>query len=1105
MRKIVLIFIVFFVFVILAQSNKVYTADARNDVITVIVESENIKSTDQTFLLGNFHKVKIQRKDLKNIERSWQEKEYRLLLDGSVPLVNVSSLWNSSYNGSGIKICILDTGINKTHPAFGSRVMAEKDFVTDDSDGNSTMDFHGHGTHVAGIAASEDSTYRGIAYGALLLNAKVFSSTTTTATDTNIMNGIDWCIQQGADVLSMSFGGAGTSDDLISAYVDLAADAGKIVVIAAGNSGPNGDLNCGTHEDGSSSVCSPGLAHKVITVGSTKKDDSISSFSSRGPTDDERIKPDLTAPGQAITSANRNGGWVSFSGTSMSTPMVAGFAAVIKQAKPEITPEELKALIMNTALDLGTSGKDNVYGAGRISGTNIMPQINNTIRDNITVSDFAYIISPLSDTIKSTLYWPEDYSLHNNLDFYLIDPYGNFVSNSTSVNNTDEIIKYNNTNSSGRWKILVRPKTVNSSQVYAIASNNPIGDRLYTRFGTADQKTSYFTVNITNNSLSLIMDFDYMNNDLDIRAFTNTAETLSTTNSSENITLSNLTSGSWTIQIKNKGNSSVSYFIGSDNAISENFTDTTPPNITIYYLINKTYNNETLNLTFSSIDDISKNSTCNATLDSTSFFETTGIYFFQFINITQGSHTIFVYCTDDDNNIASKNISFTVDTSLRIELNSPTPNNEIYYFSNSVTINTSVEDLDTLTLEWNGTNETVPGNTLNRIIVKNNLDDGNYTFRLYANDSSGQKNVSQTRWVVVNVLRNKENIINNLENVFELLNSTGSAANKSRLLSFEKYKIKFNVSSIIVNIFDFLGNDINGTLNTTQNITLPFKNIASEKVWVDFDLVEKGKYNASIYFTNAGRIFFHLNGTKDNFTYSRIMNTCDNNRSNLPCINSSSVYLPSFSGAAAVLDTQAPELVINSPASTTYTLTSVQLLYNAGDNMELDTCWYSLNGIISTIGSCGNITLTAASGSNTFTLYANDSSGNTNQTSISFTVSLPSSTPSSSSSSSSSAGSSGSSSSDAQYVPVTTPQPIIEPEQTKNTTIAKEEPAKPVVIESSQEIPTEQTENETKPEKGANVPTGFATESNANYIIGLAVFAFVVLGGLTYYSYSRRR
>ena len=488
--------------------------DQPTDLVTVIVKTSgdkdslaSVNSTEvKAFQLGDYYQMKIIKSDLlklqslDSVEKISPVKTYNILLDYSVPLIGASSFWNASYNGSGIKICVLDTGINKTHPAFGNRVIAEKDFTSD----NSTADLNKHGTHVAGIAASSDSLYTGVAPGALLLNAKVCDSSGSCA-DPDIMNGIDWCVSQKADILTMSFGGSGSPTDTLSNYVDLTADKGKTLTIAAGNSGSKaGTISC------------PGCAHKVITVGSTQSGkssttpDKISSSSSRGPTSDNRIKPDLVAPGEPITSAKNTGGWVSLKGTSMSAPHVAGLSALLLQARPSISIEELKALLMDTANDLGTAGKDNDYGAGRVNATRAFQEISNTVKANITNSTWVahnIYVPPNSSEIRATLYWPENSTLHSDLDFYLADPAGYVQAFSESSENTDEMLSLSRPLIGGNWKLSVHSFDVNGIQPYVVASNFKPSGQMFVKSASMTGIV-YHRINVTSNS-TLIVNADW--------------------------------------------------------------------------------------------------------------------------------------------------------------------------------------------------------------------------------------------------------------------------------------------------------------------------------------------------------------------------------------------------------------------------------------------------------------------------------------------------------------------------------------------------------------------------------------------------------------------
>ncbi|MEM2960761.1 MAG: S8 family serine peptidase, partial [Candidatus Bathyarchaeia archaeon] len=238
------------------------------------------------------------------IKRISLDREVHALLDVSVPTINAQNVWNYGYDGSGIKVAICDTGIDKNHPDLKGKVVAEKKFLSSIwGIFEGTEDNNGHGTHCAGIVAGTGAAsggkYKGVAPGALLINAKcldMFGSGYLS----DVIAAIEWSVNMGADVISLSIGAAGPCDgtcDLCRAC-DKAVEAGVVVVVAAGNSGPD-----------SKTITCPGNARNVITVGATDDhgttsttDDTIAEWSSRGPTADGRVKPDVVAPGVNIMS-----------------------------------------------------------------------------------------------------------------------------------------------------------------------------------------------------------------------------------------------------------------------------------------------------------------------------------------------------------------------------------------------------------------------------------------------------------------------------------------------------------------------------------------------------------------------------------------------------------------------------------------------------------------------------------------------------------------------------------------------------------------------------------------------------------------------------------
>jgi serine protease AprX len=289
----------------------------------------------------------------------------QILLSQSGPMINADDVWSMGYDGTNVKICIIDTGIDPNHCDFPSgKIVAWADFVGSQS---TPYDDHGHGTHVASIAAGADSPY-GIAPGASLMGAKVCTSGGS-CSYTAIINGIDWGVANGADVENISLGdtgGDGTS--AVAQECNWAVDQGVVVVCAAGDDGPA----CYT-------INTPGDATKVITVGACDKSGALASFSSRGPTTDNRIKPDIVAPGVSIYAAMKGTSCsdTSMSGTSMATPHIAGVAALMLDARGTATPLQIKNCLGATAIDMCRPNKDSASGWGLVDAYAAVNQVIN--------------------------------------------------------------------------------------------------------------------------------------------------------------------------------------------------------------------------------------------------------------------------------------------------------------------------------------------------------------------------------------------------------------------------------------------------------------------------------------------------------------------------------------------------------------------------------------------------------------------------------------------------------------------------------------------------------------------------------------------------------
>lgn len=289
---------------------------------------------------------------VKSIER---DRKVRLVLHESVPQIRASDVWAKGITGKGVKVAILDTGIHDEHPAL----TVEKEVVYNSYIWwwEGTDDLNGHGTKVAGIIASTDSTYRGVAPDADLFNVKVMNKYGY-GWFSDVIKGIEWAVDNDADIISMSivaphYYSCGSYYDVMTLAINEAVNQGTVVVLSGGNWGPY---------PGTISLLA--CADKAITSGSVDDNDNVPDFSSRGPTSDGKVKPDLVAPGVSVMTTSNDNLFKPLSGTSSATPHISGVVALLLDANPTLTPAEIKETLKSTAVDLGLD--KNTQGAGRI-------------------------------------------------------------------------------------------------------------------------------------------------------------------------------------------------------------------------------------------------------------------------------------------------------------------------------------------------------------------------------------------------------------------------------------------------------------------------------------------------------------------------------------------------------------------------------------------------------------------------------------------------------------------------------------------------------------------------------------------------------------------
>ncbi|WP_127579708.1 S8 family peptidase [Paenibacillus koleovorans] len=320
-----------------------------------------------------------------SVKRVHHDTKLRTRLNIATPSIGSTLLQRRGLTGRGVTIGIIDTGVYP-HPDLVkpvNRIVGFRDFLGGRCH---PYDDNGHGTHVAGDAAGNGRSSRGKYTGpspkARLVVAKAFNRFGEGDTS-DVIAAIDWIVRTrhkfGTRIVNMSFGGppgGSCEEDPLCRAVGRAWDRGLIVVASAGNEGP-----------GARTIDSPGINPKIITVGATddlrtlkQTDDQVAPFSSRGPAPDRKTKPDLVAPGVDIVSLRAPGSFLDrrepfnrvansyfrMSGTSMSTPIVAGAIAQLLQRFPRLTNEQVKSLLRRSAIRLRKGGP-NVQGSGEVS------------------------------------------------------------------------------------------------------------------------------------------------------------------------------------------------------------------------------------------------------------------------------------------------------------------------------------------------------------------------------------------------------------------------------------------------------------------------------------------------------------------------------------------------------------------------------------------------------------------------------------------------------------------------------------------------------------------------------------------------------------------
>ncbi|MEN8154717.1 MAG: S8 family serine peptidase [Acidobacteriota bacterium] len=276
-------------------------------------------------------------------------------------IIDMENAWDLS-TGSGAVVAVIDTGVKQSlEDLANTNFTAGWDFVNNDAD---PTDDEGHGSHVAGTIAQSTNNgtgVAGIAYNGTIMPIKVLDRRGSGSFD-DIADGIYWAVDNGADIINMSLGGS-SSLTILEDAVNYAWNNGVVVVCAAGN-------------DGVSSPFYPAAYVNSISVSATTSLDTLASYSNYGTT------IDISAPGGDSGDNNGDGyddmvlqntfsgtdeGYYFYAGTSMASPHVAGVAALVKSANPSLSNSQIRAILEDTADDLGAGGWDNIFGHGRLN------------------------------------------------------------------------------------------------------------------------------------------------------------------------------------------------------------------------------------------------------------------------------------------------------------------------------------------------------------------------------------------------------------------------------------------------------------------------------------------------------------------------------------------------------------------------------------------------------------------------------------------------------------------------------------------------------------------------------------------------------------------
>ena len=355
------------------SSNSIKSIKKVNEKVSIIETNsyeDKKKVYDKLKLNPNIEKVEEDK--LLEIQALPNDPEYTK--QWYIPNIDFPKLWNYNIvSKKNVTVAVIDSGINYNHEDLQGMI-ADGGYNFYNNNTN-VLDDNGHGTAIAGVINASSNNSKGIVGLGYNRAIKILPLKTADSNGwiylSDMLSAIEYAIEKKVDVINLSMGSTQYSD-IENEEIQKAINNGIVVVASAGN-------------DANSSYEYPASYDNVISVGATDQNNNKTSFSNYN------NKVSLSAPGENILSTNLAGGYSYHSGTSFSAPVVSAMAAIIKSVRPDLSPQDIKSVLQNNSLDLGTVGKDNYFGYGKVNAyksiSNVLaPKSIKIQQDNININ-----------------------------------------------------------------------------------------------------------------------------------------------------------------------------------------------------------------------------------------------------------------------------------------------------------------------------------------------------------------------------------------------------------------------------------------------------------------------------------------------------------------------------------------------------------------------------------------------------------------------------------------------------------------------------------------------------------------------------------------------